>query len=85
MPDPALKNSYAHQTAIGFDRLLATDFAVSVNSGAEVCIRVVHCGGGNGISSTPNARRIISDVLTNGAIVVDGDGPVVRPTFTHCA
>jgi len=31
MPDPALKNSYAHQTAIGFDRLLATDFAVSVN------------------------------------------------------
>ena len=31
MPDPALKNWYAHQTAIGFDRLLATDFAVSVN------------------------------------------------------
>jgi hypothetical protein len=32
VPDPSLENSYAHQVAIGFDRLLAPKLALSVNA-----------------------------------------------------
>ena len=41
--------------------------------------------GRNGVSRTANAVRVVGDVLANRAIVVDGDGPVVRPAFTHRA
>jgi hypothetical protein len=31
LPDPSLKNSFAHQVAVGFERLIAPDLAVNVN------------------------------------------------------